>query len=82
MNNSEFSLTWRLARNALPLAGLNYRVGQADMPDCARFGSGLEETAEHAFYYCERVRPFWDHVGNNLVKCKYSFNVEKQFYFK
>ena len=31
------------------------------MPDCAR--SGLEETAEHAFYYCERVRPFWDHVG-------------------
>ena len=19
--------------------------------------------AEHAFYYCERVRPFWDHVG-------------------
>ena len=34
------------------------------MPDCARCGSGLEETAEHAFYYCcERVRPFWDHVG-------------------
>ena len=26
-------------------------------------GSGLEETAEHAFYYCERVRPFWDYVG-------------------
>ena len=24
---------------------------------------GLEETAEHAFSYCERVRPFWDHVG-------------------
>ena len=19
--------------------------------------------AEHAFYFCERVRPFWDHVG-------------------
>ena len=33
------------------------------MPDCARCGSGLEETAEPAFYYCERVRPFWDHVG-------------------
>ena len=33
------------------------------MPDCARCGSGLEEMAEHAFYYCERVRPFWDHVG-------------------
>ena len=32
------------------------------MPDCAGCGSGLEETAEHAFYYCERVRPSWDHV--------------------
>ena len=63
LNNSEFSLTWRLVRNALPLVGLNYKAGLADMPDCARCGSGLEETAEHAFYYCERVRPFWDHVG-------------------
>ena len=25
------------------------------MPDCARCGSGLEETAELAFYYCKRV---------------------------
>ena len=33
------------------------------MPDYARCGSGLEETAEHAFYNCERVSPFWDHVG-------------------
>ena len=33
------------------------------MPDCPRCGSGLEEAAEHAFYYYERVRPFWDHVG-------------------
>ena len=63
LNNSEFSLTWRLLRNALPLIGLNFRAGLADMPDCARCGSGLEETAEHAFYYCERVRPFWDPVG-------------------
>ena len=60
LNNSEFSLTWRLVRNALPLLGLNNRAGLADMPDCARC---LEETAEHAFYYCERVRPFWDHLG-------------------
>ena len=34
-----------------------------DMPDCPCCGNGLEETAEHAFYYCERVRPFWDNVG-------------------
>ena len=63
LNHSEFSLTWRLTRNALPLLGLNFKAGLADMPDCARCGSGLEETAEHAFYYCEWVRPFWDHVG-------------------
>ena len=63
LNNSEFSLTWRLVRNALSLRGLNFRAGLADMPDCPRCRSGLEETAEHAFYYCERVRPFWDHVG-------------------
>ena len=58
-----FPLTWRLARNALPLLSLNFRAVLADMPDCARCGSGLEETAEHTFYYCERVRPFWYHVG-------------------
>ena len=63
LNNSEFSLTWRLVRNALSLRGLNFKAGLADKPDCPRCGSGLEETAEHAFYYCERVRPFWDHVG-------------------
>ena len=63
LNNSEFSLTWRLAQNALSLLGINFRAGLADMPDWARCGSGLEETAEYAFYYCERVRPFWDHVG-------------------
>ena len=61
--NNEFSLTWRLAWNALPLFGLDFRAGLTDMPDCARCGSGLEETAKHVFYYCERFRPFWDHVG-------------------
>ena len=35
----------------------------ADMPDYALCSSGLKETAEHAFYYCKRVRLFWDHVG-------------------
>ena len=62
LNNSEFSLTWRPARNTLPLLGLNFRAGLADMPDCVRCCCGLEETAEHAFYYSQRVRPFWDHV--------------------
>ena len=68
LNKSEFSLTWRLVRNVLPLLGLNYKAGLADMPDCPRCGSGLEETAEHAFYHCERVRPFWDHVGEWVAR--------------
>ena len=62
LNNSEFSFIWRLSLNAFPLLGLNYKAGLADIPDCPRCGSGLEETAKHAFYYCERVRPFWDHI--------------------
>ena len=67
LNNSEFSLTWRFVRNVLPLLGLNFWAGLADMPGCARCSSGLQETAEHAFYYCERVRLFWDHVGDGLL---------------
>ena len=63
LNNSEFSLTRWLARNALPLLGLDFRAGLAHMPDCAHCSRGLEETAEDDFYYCERVRSFWDHVG-------------------
>ena len=47
---------------ALPLLSLNFRVGLADMPDCTRCRSGLEETAEHT-YYCKQVCSFWDHVG-------------------
>ena len=33
------------------------------MPDYPCSGCGLEKAAEHAFYYCERVRPFWSPVG-------------------
>ena len=62
LNNSEFSLTWRRARNALALHDWDYRACLTDMPDCLRCGSGLEETALHAFYYCEWLRPFWSHV--------------------
>ena len=62
LNNSEFSLTWRRARNALALKDWTFRACIADMTDCPRCGSGQEETASHAFYYCERVRPFWSLV--------------------
>ena len=40
----------------------NFRAGLADMHDSARCGSGLEETAEHA-YYSERGHLFWYHAG-------------------
>ena len=43
-----------------PVAGVKNNF---DKSDCPRCNSGIEETAEHAFYYCEPVRPFWDHVG-------------------
>ena len=62
LNDSEFLLTWRLARNAFPLNDWAFRASVADMPDCPRCGSGLEETVLHAFYYCELIRPFWSHV--------------------
>ena len=32
------------------------------MPDYSSSGSSMEETAEYAFYYCEQVDPFWDHL--------------------
>jgi len=63
MNNSEFSLTWRLARNALPLASVQYKANCADFPSCHRCSSDLEETAEHAFFHCDKVRPFWEYVN-------------------
>ena len=68
LNNSEFSLTWRLARNALAFSDWAYRACMADMPDCPRCDSGLKETASHAFYYCERVRPFWSHVEEGTAR--------------
>ena len=46
LNNSEFSLTWRLARNVLALNDRAYRACFEDMPDCTRCGSGLEETTQ------------------------------------
>ena len=72
LNNSEFSLTWRLVRNGLPLMDSAYKVGYADMFDCPRCNSGIEETAEHAFFYCEKVRPLWGYVNEVTARidCK------------
>ena len=38
------------------------------MPNCPRCSSGLEETAEHAFDHCERVRPFCDQAGEWMAR--------------
>ena len=73
LNNSEFSLTWRLARNALALNDWAYKACLANMPNCPRCSSGLEETALHAFNYCEWVCPFWSYVvewtGRIILDC-------------
>ena len=34
-----------------------------DMPFCELCGSDKEETAEHAFFYCPKVRPLWSYVN-------------------
>ena len=56
--NNEFLHTYRLALNTLPLANWALEAGLADIPECLCSGSSLEETALHAFYYCEQVCPF------------------------
>ena len=63
LDNSEFSLTWRLMRNRLSLNDILYKMGLADMPDCIRCYSGIEETAPHAFFHCKMVRPLWKYVN-------------------
>ena len=46
--------------------GLQRMPGRhAWLPRC---GSGLEEIALHAFYYCERVRSFWSHVKEWMAR--------------
>ena len=63
LNNCEYLLNSRLARNTLPIYGWALKAGLVDMPDYSHCSSGSEETALHALYYCERVGSFWSHVG-------------------
>ena len=35
----------------------------SEISDNICYGSRLEESAEHAFYYRERIHPLWDNVG-------------------
>ena len=67
INSSEFSLTWQLARNSLPLSNWAFKAGQADCPDGSRCSRGVEETAVHTFYYCKGVCPLLDNVGEVTI---------------
>ena len=45
------------------------KAGRADMPDCPHCSSGLEEAAQHTFYY------FWEHVTHIEPKQLMLFNI-------
>ena len=62
LNNSEFSLTWRVFRNALPLNDRLFHMKLAEKPDCERCCTGLKENVAHAFYECNKVQPMWERV--------------------
>ena len=63
LSNSEFSLSWRLIRDVLPLNDKLSKWGLANSPNCHRCDLDSEETASHAFYHCPQVSPFWEFVG-------------------
>ena len=45
LNNSEFSVTWWLVQNAIPLSDWAFKAGLANLPDCPRCISKVEKTA-------------------------------------
>ena len=63
LDNHEFSLTWSLVRNSLPLRDKLLKWNLVDDSDCLRCNSGWEETCAHAFFHCCKVRPLWDYVN-------------------
>lgn len=57
LSKHEFSLTWQLARNRLPLNNMAFIWGLTDLPDCEWCGRGLEEMAF----------PLWNHHVSELT---------------
>lgn len=68
LSNSEFSLTWRLARNALHVNKILYKMNRAELPYCTRCNSETDETTVHAFVHCEKLRPLWDYVHEVIMR--------------
>ena len=65
LNNSEFSLAWRVARGVVPVNMVLRQMKKSVPFDCIRCGSeedGFDETVEHAFFHCEKVWPLWSYV--------------------
>ena len=63
LDNDEYSLTWSLVRNALPLRDKLLKWDLVDSSDCLRCSSGAIETCAHALFHCCMVRPLWDYVN-------------------
>ena len=62
LNNSEFSLTWRLARNALPLRDLNYKAGLADILIALAAAVAWKKRLSTPSTTASESGRFWDHV--------------------
>ena len=54
LNNFEFSLPWRVARNTLPLANMFFKVCTAEVPDCTRC-LNIPSSANRSTHFGEHV---------------------------
>ena len=61
LDNSEFSLTWRVARNLCPLRDRDAKVDKEISDRCVRCLTE-KESVEHAFFRCDNVRLLWRYV--------------------
>ena len=60
LDNSEFSLTWKVAHNGCALKDRDAKVDKTS-DRCVRCRQE-KETVEHAFFYCDNVTPLWRYV--------------------
>ena len=42
---------------------VTFKAGVGNIPDCARYDSGLEEISEHTLFHCKHFRVILDYVG-------------------
>lgn len=69
LTKSEFSLTWRLAENALLVNDMRFRRGrQMNRSSSGDAVSDPEVTAKHSFYHCPRDFPLLEYVGDLIAR--------------